>query len=350
MKLLFDLGHPAHVHLFKNLINRVQQKNGQVFIASRDKDVTIRLCDAYGIPHTVLSRAYSGSFTAGIGEFLKRTLKLFNIAKKFKPDALLGTSMSIGVVGRLIKRPSFVLNEDDANYIPLFSHVAYPTCNYIVTPDSLKHENYGEKHLTYPGYHELAYLHPDNFTPDPQVPRSIGLDPDHPFFILRFVSLKAHHDTKAEGLPVEVGRKLVEMFSNKGRLLITAEGEMGYEFKHYQFPLPPEKFHDLLAFASLYIGDSQTVTIEAAMLGVPSIRCNTFVGHISCLEELEHVYGLTRGFLPHQTEELIESVQKSLEDIEGLKEDHQKKRNIMLEKCVNLTDWLWDMLHEKLGR
>jgi uncharacterized protein len=348
MRLLFDLGHPAHVHLFRNLINRLQDNGDPVFVASRDKDVTVRLCNAYGIHHTVLSKAYSGNFIGGIGELLTRTLKLLKIAMRFKPDALLGTSMSIGIVGRLIHRPSFVFSEDDAGIIPLFAHFVYPTCNFIVTPESLKHENYGLRHLTYPGYHELAYLHPDHFTPDPSVAHSIGLDIDQPFFILRFVSLKAHHDTKAEGLPVAVARKLVEMLSTTGKLLITAEGELGEDFKKYQFPLPPEKFHDVLAFASLYLGDSQTVSIEAAMLGVPSIRCNTFVGRIACLEELEHVHGLTKGFLPQRTDELLDTVRQWLADIDGLKHEQQRKRKIMLGKCVNLTDWLWSMLHEKL--
>jgi len=170
MRLLFDIGHPAHVHLFRNLIARVRTEGGEVLAATRDKDVTVGLCRSFGIPQVVLSRVYSGSFLSGLGEFAKRTARLLPVAYKFKPDALLGTSLSIGTIGRVIRRPSFVFNEDDAEYIPLFAKVAYPTCTYIVTPESLRYENYGSKHLTYPGYHELAYLHPDHFTPDPEVP------------------------------------------------------------------------------------------------------------------------------------------------------------------------------------
>jgi uncharacterized protein len=349
VKLLFDLGHPAHVHLFRNLINRVRREGGSVCVASRDKDVTVRLCDAYGISHKVISKAYSGNFIDGVKELIIRTIKLSKLAVEFRPDALLGTSMSIGIIGRILNRPSFIFSEDDASIIPLFAHFVYPVCNYIVTPDSLKHEDYGTKHLTYPGFHELAYLHPDHFTPDPQVPLSIGINPSHPFFILRFVSLKAHHDTNAAGLPVEAVEKLVSMLSEKGRLLITAEGELAPQFKQYQFPLAPEKFHDVLAYSSLYIGDSQTVSIEAAMLGVPSIRCNTFVGRISCLEELDHVHGLTKGFLPKQTDDLLNTVRDWLGNLDGIKQEQQYKRKMMLEKCVNLTDWLWNMLHEKLS-
>lgn len=348
-RLLFDLGHPAHVHLFRNLIKKVMSEGGDVLAVSRDKDVTVDLCNAYGISQRVLSRAYSGNLIAGFREFIQRTVKLLRIAQRFKPDALLGTSMSIGPVGKTIRRPSFVFNEDDAAYVPLMAKFVYPVCTYVITPDCLKHENYGTKHLMYPGYHELAYLHPDHFIPDPAVPRSIGLDIDKNYYIIRFVSLKAHHDINAGGLPLGAARTLINVLSNHGTVLITTEGQLHDEFKKYQFPLPPEKFHDVLAFASMYIGDSQTVTIEASVLGVPGMRCNTFVGRITCLEELEKKYGLTIGFLPNETERLIAKTQEWLADLENVKRQMQKKRTKMLEEKINLVDWQWRMLRERLS-
>lgn len=348
MRLLFDLGHPAHVHLFRNLIKKVTSVGGDVLTASRDKDVTVDLCNAYGIPQRVLSQAYSGNFIAGFREFIQRTVKLLRIAQRFQPDALLGTSMSIGPVGRIMKRPSFVFNEDDAAYVPLFANFVYPACTYVVTPDCLKHEDYGMKHLIYPGYHELAYLHPDHFTPDPAVPRSIGLDIDKPYYIIRFVSLKAHHDINAGGLPLEAARTLIDILSHHGTVLITTEGTLRNEFKKYQYSLPPEKLHDVLAFASMYIGDSQTVTIEASVLGVPGMRCNTFVGRITCLEELEKKYGLTIGFLPGEADMLIAKTQEWLADLENVKQQMQTRRTKMLEEKINLVDWQWRTLCEKL--
>jgi predicted glycosyltransferase len=349
MRLLFDLGHPAHVHLFRNLIKRVSSEGGDVLAATREKDVTVDLCEAYSIPQKVLSRAYSGNIIDGFREFFQRTAKLLRLAYKFKPDALLGTSMSIGIVGRIINRPSFVFGEDDAHIVPMFAYFAYPTCNYVVTPDCLRHENYGAKHLMYPGYHELAYLHPDHFTPDPTVPRSIGLDIDKPYFVIRFVSLKAHHDIRAGGLPFEAAQRLVDILSNHGRVLITTEGQLHDEFKKYQFPLPPEKLHDVLAFASMYIGDSQTVSIETAVLGVPGMRCNTFVGRITCLEELEKKYGLTVGFLPDETDMLIAKTQEWIAELENVKRQMQTRRTKMLEEKINLVDWQWRMLCERLS-
>ncbi len=318
-------------------------------VASRDKDVTIRLCQEYGIPQVVLSQVYTGSFFSGVWEILKRTLGSLRLALKFKPDALIGTSMTIGVVGKIIRRPSFVFCEDDADVVPLISKFVYPTCTYVVTPECLRHEDYGKKHLTYPGYHELAYLHPDHFVADPEVLRSIGLTPDSPYFIIRSVTLKAMHDHNARGLPAEITRELIRMLSARGRVLITSEGELSDPFKAYQFPLPPEKLLDVLAFAAMYIGDSQTVTAEAAMLGVPSLRCNTFVGRISYLSELEDRYGLTRGFTPDQGEELLATVREWLTDIGSLRQEMQRRRMKMLEERVNVSKWQWQMLCEKLS-
>ena len=53
--------------------------------------------------------------------------------------------------------------------------------------------------------------------------------------------------------------------------------------------------HHVMAFASLYVGDSQTMAAEAGVLGVPFVRFNDFVGRIGYLRELEDVYELGYG-------------------------------------------------------
>ena len=48
--------------------------------------------------------------------------------------------------------------------------------------------------------------------------------------------------------------------------------------------IDPSDMHQVMAHASLYIGDSQTMAAEAGVLGVPFIRCNDFVGRIGYLD------------------------------------------------------------------
>ena len=51
MKVLFDLGHPAHVHYFKNLIKLLKKHGHKVLVIARKKDVTQKLLKNYKIPY-----------------------------------------------------------------------------------------------------------------------------------------------------------------------------------------------------------------------------------------------------------------------------------------------------------
>jgi hypothetical protein len=347
LRLLVDVAHPAHVHLFRNLVHRVLAEGGAATVAARDKDVTLELCRAYRLPHVSVSGPWRGGYLGLAGELAVRTWRVLRIAQRFRPDALVGTSVSVGPIGRLLRRPSFVFNEDDSHITPLFAAISYPLCDFPVTPAALAHERLGPGHLTYQGYHELAYLHPASFAPRASVLAQLGLVPERPHFVLRLVALRGHHDARARGLPLDVVRELVRNLAARGRVLITSEGTLLPEFEPLRFPLPPDRLHDVLATAALYVGDSQTMAAEAAVLGVPSIRCNSFVGRISVLEELEHRYGLTRGFLPEQGVELLATVRGWLADLDRTLEEWRARRARMLDECVDLADWQWRMLQTR---
>ena len=52
MKIFIDIGHPAHVHYFKNLVYNLKKSGHDLFITAREKDVTHQLLDNYNIPYT----------------------------------------------------------------------------------------------------------------------------------------------------------------------------------------------------------------------------------------------------------------------------------------------------------
>jgi predicted glycosyltransferase len=41
LRVLIDIGHPAHVHFFKNTIWNLEKKGHKVMVVSRDKDVVV---------------------------------------------------------------------------------------------------------------------------------------------------------------------------------------------------------------------------------------------------------------------------------------------------------------------
>lgn len=51
MKILFHLGHPAHFHLFKNIISDFTNKGDNVLILIKKKDVLEKLLDESGFKY-----------------------------------------------------------------------------------------------------------------------------------------------------------------------------------------------------------------------------------------------------------------------------------------------------------
>ena len=122
-----------------------------------------------------------------------------------------------------------------------------------------------------------------------------GIDVTKPYFILRFSSLNAHHDAGIKGINAEIAQRLIDILKPHGTIYITSERPLEPQFEQYRIRINPLDMHHVMAFASLYIGDSQTMAAEAGVLGVPFVRFNDFVGRIGYLRELEDVYELGYG-------------------------------------------------------
>jgi len=81
MNLLFDIGHPAHVHLFKNFIYYLKNSGHNVFVVSRKKDVTEILLDHYKINHFPIT-APSSTRYGMVKELLARNKFIFHLHKE----------------------------------------------------------------------------------------------------------------------------------------------------------------------------------------------------------------------------------------------------------------------------
>jgi len=337
MRILFDILHPAHVHLFRRTIHELEERGHAVLVLAREKDVTCDLLAYYGIRFEAITSAQTGLLRLG-RELIERDVKVLKRAWKFHADVLVGTSVPAAHIGKLLGKKGIMFSEDDAKIISLSAKLSYPLAAYVVKPDCLRFEA-GKNDVYHASYHELAYLHPDHFVPDEGIFEELGLERGAPYFVIRLSALAAHHDVGARGISEKLLSTLLEKLSCYGRVLVTVEGAVPQYAMTYQCKIPPHRMHDLLAFAALYVGDSQTMAAEAAVLGTPALRCNTFVGRLSYLEELEHKYGLTYGFSPERFEDLLSKVEELL-SMADLGEEWQRRRGRMLSEKVNLAGWM----------
>lgn len=336
MNILIDINHPAHVHLLRNVYYLLTGNGHSVVVVVKEIPSAMKLLDLYGIPYTNIGKKDDALMKKGLDQ-LVYDRRLLKMARKYHIDLGVGSSINIPHVSRLCKMKSIILDDDDDEVEPLFVKFGHPFADVILSPTDTPRKS--KKKLYVKAYHELSYLHPNRFTPDPSVLEDAGLKEGEPYFVLRFNAFKAHHDVGVVGLTIENKRRLVDYLKTKGKVFITTERDIDDEFKPYQLKVSPEKAHSLMYYATMLVGDSQTMTSEAAVLGTPAIRCNTFVGRIHYLEEEEHKYGLTYGFRPDQSEEMFQKIEELLA-MPNLKEEWQRRRQKMLSEKIDYSLFL----------
>jgi hypothetical protein len=342
MNLLFYLHHPSQFHLFHRVILELQKRH-LVLILATSKDVLEDLLKAHQIPYiNVLPRGRKSTRFHIAKALLLQDWRLFRHCVQFKPDLLIGTSTEIAHIGKLLNIPSLFFVEDDVRIIPLVGKIAYPFVKHIVSPQGCDNGKWNRKTIFYKGYQKLAYLHPDVFKPDFERIKKYSSS-NQAYFIVRCSNLQAHHDKGAKGITTELLRQLVAVLQTKGQVLISAEAGSSVEFEHLILRLPPQDMHHLLAFAHGYIGDSQSMAVEAALLGVPGIRINSFAGKISVLEELEKKYQLTQAFLPQQERDILEAVSQMGSNSQ-LKAVYAERRQKMLADKINVSDFIIQLI------
>lgn len=336
MKILINIGHPAHVHLFKNLIWKMKNKGHEIKVIARNKDIVLYLLNFYGFDYTIVSN--KGNGLIGIGkEMLIRIYRLIKLVRDFRPDLIVATfDPSVAQVAKLLRYPliMFIDSEPEVVKFPTPS-LTLPFTDTILTLNSVRH-NFGTKEIRMNGYKELAYLHPNNFKANPAIFDELKIPRDEKFVLIRFVAWTAYHDIGRNGLDVEGKRKLVKEIEKYARVFITSESPLPPNLEKYKITVSPEKIHDVLYFANLLIGDSQTMTTEAAVLGTPAIRCNSFVGEMDMgnFIELEQKYGLIFNYSDPD-----KAIRKAVELIQepNLKEDWKNKRNALLKDKIDIT-------------
>lgn len=347
MRILIDISHPAHVHFFRRAIARFEEAGDEVRIVSRRKDITLELLDAYGLSHTPLSTApTSKSLIAFAREMLVHCWRLLGVAREFRPDVMLQVAGTfIAPVGRLLGIPTVAFY--DTEFARLSNAISYPLLTQVCTPECYEGPA-GKRQVRYPGYHELAYLHPDEFKPDERVLGRYGLNAGSKYFLLRFVGMAALHDYDEEGFSLEDKRRLVEALKPHGQVFISSEAPLPEDLQPYASPFRFEEIHHVIAFAALVAGESATMASEAAVLGVPAL----FISKAGrgYTNEQEKRFGLVFNFEPGKREHYIQQVDGLAPlPLEEIRRKFGQKRDRLLAERVNTTEWLVDFVRRSFG-
>jgi len=309
----------------------------EIHVVISEKDILKDLLDTSNTKYyTLADNNPSSRNTSKLIKLFKSSNVFYRYIAKLKPDLIIGCLSQISYIGFLLRIPTIFNAEDDIDYTMKQGLITYPFIKHILTPYPTNTGIFRFKRIPYDGYHKLAYLHPKRFKPDRE---KVDIPIGEKYFLLRFANLKAHHDKNAKGISNETARKLIEILKLKGRVLISAERELPQEFDRYKFTGNIHDIHHYLYYASLYIGDSQSMAIESSILGTPNIRFNNFVGRISVLNELENKYQLTKGIHSSEIAKLIDAVDLMTSNPNIFKQ-HEEKRAKLVQDKIDVTAFL----------
>jgi predicted glycosyltransferase len=350
MRVLVDILHPAHVHVFGALAKELTQRGHEVRFTLREKECARELLDERGLSYETLSQQKHGAKLAS--EFIERNARLWSVVAAFQPHFLAGImGPSITAVGRLrrllARDRALIAVFYDTEIARLTNTVVYPLADYVCTPDCYQGKVHGN-HITYPGYHELAYLHPNRFTPDPEVVRRAGIDPKSRYAVVRFVSYKASHDIGTEGLRDEQKIALVRALSQHGTVYVSSEAALPPELEPYRLRIPVSDIHHVIAHARLLAGESATMASEAAVLGVPAVYISPLGRGYTDDEEAR--YGLVRNFIGQHFHDDFTRVAVELFSDDAAMQRATEARARLLREKTDVTAWIAEFFEREYAK
>lgn len=334
MRILLDVAHPANVHYFKNFINIAASRGHKILVTARDKDVTLDLLEAYGFEYQNLGTGTIGSGIIGkILYVIYADWLMYKVFKRYQPEMAISFSSSyVAHVSRLFKIPHITFEDTEharANRL-LYSHFT----DIILTPESF-YEDLGLNQFRFNARMESFYLHRNRFSPKREDLKEIGIDPNTPYTLFRFVSWNAFHDIGEEGIQDEHKSEFVKEAAKYGNVYISSEGELPQSLSGYRLQIEPHRIHTVLAFASLYVGEGATMASECALLGVPSIYINSLplMGYLLNAENA----GLVFHLFSHS--EVKEKLVQILENQDS-RQIFRSRRDLMLRHAIDPNDLL----------
>ncbi|ARS90178.1 DUF354 domain-containing protein [Natrarchaeobaculum aegyptiacum] len=341
MRILVFTNTPAHVHLYRHAVARLEERGHEVCVLGREAGCTTDLLEFYGMPY----RTYGEHVpeTASRLEFgtalASQFARIARATLEFQPDVVFGRGPYAAAAGTLARAPTVLVLDDEPTD---FNHtISRPFADTILSP-SVTRRDLGDAHYTFDGFVECASLHPEVFDPDSTVHEYLGIDADEPYAILRFNALEALHDAGLEGFTPSQRRDLIDRLGERLTVFVSDEGgtlDLA-DLPARPYDLHPALIHDAMAGASLLVADTGTMVTEAGLLGTPALRYRGTD---------DHVYGefqeLERQGLVEQFDTYAEVRDRALALAgDGTAADRwQRRREAYVTDLVNLTNLLVDV-------
>ena len=349
---LFAVNHPSQFHMFKNLARKLLDDGNHCVFFIQQRGIIEDLVKGCGFEYRFAVSPFwreklkgkLGIYARGIIHISQSYFRILSYCLRNRVDFLMGTDVPITHVAKLLRKISVVFTDDDHYFIEEFCKLAMPFATHVVASNVVDLGKWKQKKIGYDGNQKTAYIHPAYFKPDRDVLAKHGLEEDR-FTIIRLVTFGAMHDAVNQvqtGLNAGFLEEIIPYLSSIGKVVINAEQGDYHEFSEHCLKLDPSDMHSLLYYARLLLTDSQSMHVEAGLLGTPSIRTNNWIDsglNFNYIDHIEINYGLGVSISPQKPDEVIQKVKDYSND--GVKQQWAEKRNEFFRENTGLTDFLY---------
>ncbi len=290
MRVWIDMTAPAHVLVFRPLIEILRERGAEVEVTARSYAQTLELLELHGIEAEVFGRHGGRSRLEKARAMGRRLRALHGWAKGRGFDvALTHASHELTMTAKRLGIPS--TTTFDYEYAWLQHQLGCRAATRVVVPDAIppqRLERYGvrpPKLRRYEGLKEEYYL--SDFEPDRSVADALSLDPDRLLAVVRTppdVALYHRHENPLfPQLLDRLGRQ-----EDLQAVVLPRTQEQGEYVRSLRLPsvVVPEHAVDaqsLIGLADLVVSAGGTMNREAAALGVPVYT--TFGGRLGGVDE-----------------------------------------------------------------
>lgn len=331
MTVLVTIQHPAHVHFYRHAIDQLQADGEAVHVVARDNEVAVDLLERFDIDHEVLASASHSLAELALTQ-ARYELAIVRYARRVDPDVITGIGgVAAAHAALLVDAESVVFT--DTEHATLINTITHPVADYVVTPTCYTADA-GDSQVVYRSYHELAYLHPDRFEPDPGVFEDLAVDPEDSFVVFRVSAWDSSHDVGASGIE-DLEAAVHRLEATGATVLITSEVPLPDTLERCRTRVPPESMHHLLAYADLFFGEGATMASESAVLGTPAIYVNSLT--MGYTDELDHEFGLLMNYNEADAHEA--ALRRAVSILEHEDDDRwERRRERLLAEKTDTTD------------
>ncbi len=336
MRVWIDLANSPHVPLFEPIVDRLERDGHDVLLSARDHAQTVPLARRRWPDILVVGGESPGGRWQKAATVARRANDLRRLARRERPDvALSHGSYAQLVAARLARVPSVTMM--DYEYQPA-NHLSFRLAQRVIVPSAFPERalrRFGahrRKVVRYSGFKEELYL--AGFTPDDDVARELGLDPEKVIAVFRPPPEGALYHRAAN----ERFDELLELARRDPAVQVvllprTREQERRYrDLAGSTIPSSPVDGRSLLVCADLLVGGGGTMNRESALLGVPTYT--VFRGRLAAVDaelirmgrlrdlrsldaglSFEKKRPLERGALEEHAELIQRAIESSLEAV-----------------------------------